>query len=187
MITQSLKIRCTGGSSSSKLHQFRKMGSIMKRYEGVTINIGTIVVLFVGSHESHATWTFWLGRIYHYYNTATYFEWVWRGCNDHQSSVGVSFIGLCEPHTTLALWLGWKQFYDGTWTLTMITQSSKIRCTGGSSSSKLHQFRRMTSIMKRYEGVTINISTIMVLFVGLHEPHATWAFWLGWLHHYYNM
>jgi hypothetical protein len=34
-----------------------------------------------------------------------------------------------EPHATLALWLGRMQHYSGVRTLTVITQSSKIRCT----------------------------------------------------------
>jgi hypothetical protein len=82
-------------------------------------------------------------------------------------SVGVSFVRLCEPCATLALWLGWMQHYYGTWTLTMITQSSKIRHIERLPSSKLHQFSKMASILKGCEGVTIHISAMLVLFCGI--------------------
>ena len=46
-------------------------------------------------------------------------------CN--HGSVGVGIVWLCEPCATLTLWLGWTLRYYSTWTLALITQSSKVR------------------------------------------------------------
>lgn len=45
--------------------------------------------------------------------------------------VCVSFVELLEPHAPLALWHGWTECSDLTCTLTLITQPSRVRCTGG--------------------------------------------------------
>ena len=143
---------------------------------------------FDGLHEPHTIRALWLDWIHSStICNSKYFERFLGGCNYHQSGVSASFVGLCEPCTTLTLWLGWTRHYYGTWTLTMITQSWKIRQTGGWSSSKLHQFRKMPSILKGCEGVAINISAIQVCFCGI-----TWSSWnLGFMAcldaQFYNM
>ena len=103
-------------------------------------------------------------------------------CNYHQCSVGASCVGLYEPCAALALWLGSMQPYYGTWTQTLITQSSIIRCIGGSSPSKLHQFCKMASILKECEGLIIHISGMLVLLCGIECTPCNLGSmaWLDW-------
>jgi hypothetical protein len=113
----------------------------------------------------------------HQHDGQHFCERVWERLWLSSMQCGVSSVGLREPHATLALWLGWLQCYYGMWTLTLITQSSIVRCTGGFSSSTLHLTSKMGSILwKCLREVVIAISAVLVLVLWDYVPPCNFGF-----------
>jgi hypothetical protein len=85
----------------------------------------------------------------------------------------------------MQLWLcglvGLQHTY-GTWTLTLITQSSTVRRKGGVFLKAAPiQWDGDNTHDRARGGHNCHQCSIGVSFVGLPEPHATLALWLGWI------
>ena len=155
MITQSLIIRHTGGIIFLQAAAIQHVGKLFERLRGVYNSHDRVCVLW---DYRNPVWCCHGGLIGGRTTTildSMHYQRVQGGCSCHQCSVGVSFVGLCEPCETLALWLGYTQCYYGTWTQTLITQSSIIRRTRRLSSSMLHIFSMLTIFWKAGRGLQL--------------------------------
>jgi hypothetical protein len=95
-----------------------------------------------------------------------------------KGGVVISSVGLCEPRSTSALSFGWMPWYHSMWTLVLITRSLTVRQKGGTSSSEMCPPNE-TKKDVCHGDVGINN-------VGLCEPHASLALWLGWTPRYHD-
>jgi hypothetical protein len=100
----------------------------------------------------------------------------------------INSVGHCKPRATLALLLGWTQHYHGTWTLALITQSLTVTQKRGTSSSELC----LPNMTEKGESARLvqywwrRSRCSHISSVGLCEPRATLALWLGWTPRYHG-